>query len=201
MDPLDQLARLLNELPGIGPRQSKRLSYSLLLKSPAYAEELSRLIKEVKLEIRNCSSCMRFISQKSLIGGLCNICRNSSRNSNLLMIVARDVDFQSFEKSGVYKGLYFILGGTVPVLEKNYQNFIRLSELKKLLSIRKVEEIILAHNQTPEGENTAQIIEEELSDLFKDQIKISRLGRGLSTGTELEYSDNETLRNAWKNRD
>lgn len=198
MDPIDQLAKLLNELPGIGPRQSKRLTYALILKSKSYSEELSRLIKEVKEDVKNCTSCYRFLSKKNLIDGLCSICRNPQRNKSLLMIVSRDVDLQSMERSGVYDGLYFVLGGSVPVLEKNHQSFIRLNELQKLLSERAgIKEIILAHNQTPEGEHTAVILEEVID---PSVFKISHLGRGLSTGTELEYSDNETLRNALKYR-
>lgn len=197
MDPIDHLARLLNDLPGIGPRQSKRLAYALILKPKSFADELSRLIHEVKEEVRNCSSCYRFISKKNLVEGLCSICRNPSRNKSLLMIVARDVDLQSMERSGIYDGLYFVLGGSVPVLEKDTQAFIRLQELTSLLASREaIQEVILAHNQTPEGEHTAVILEETLTGAFK----ISRLGRGLSTGTELEYSDNETLRNALQNR-
>lgn len=200
MDPIDHLARLLNDLPGIGPRQSKRLAYALILKSRSYTEELSRLIHEVKEEVRNCASCHRFISKKSLVGDLCSICRNSSRSSALLMIVSRDVDLQSMERSGLYDGLYFVLGGSVPVLEKNHQSFIRISELeKRLRDDEKINEVILAHNQTPEGEHTAVIIEESIAGLGT-AFKVSRLGKGLSTGTELEYSDNETLRNALRNR-
>jgi recombination protein RecR len=200
MDPIEHLARLLNDLPGIGPRQSKRLAYALLLKPRSYAEELSRLINEVKEEVRNCTSCFRYVSRKNLVNNLCSICRNDSRNHSLLMIVARDVDLQSMERSGLYEGLYFVLGGSIPVLEKNPQSFVRLNELQRTLTTRtEIEEVILAHNQTPEGEHTAVIIEELIKDLGKE-FKVSRLGRGLSTGTELEYSDNETLRNALRNR-
>jgi len=200
MDPIEQLAQLLNELPGIGPRQSKRLAYALLLKPAGYSDELSRLIHEVKEDVRNCISCFRFVSRKNLVDGQCSICRNASRNHGLLMIVGRDVDLQSMERSGVYDGLYFVLGGSVPVLEKDYRAFIRLNELQKLVKERQgIEEIILAHNQTPEGEHTAFILKEML-DSMDNGFKVSHLGRGLSTGTELEYSDNETLRNALKNR-
>jgi len=200
MDPIEQLAKLLNELPGIGPRQSKRLAYALILKSKGYSEELSQLIHRVKEEVKNCSSCFRYISKKNLVNDQCAICRNERRNNSLLMILSRDVDLQSMERSGIYDGLYFVLGGSVPVLEKNPQAFIRLHELERLLSSRKeIKEVILAHNQTPEGEHTALIIEDMVHQAGTT-FKISRLGRGLSTGTELEYSDNETLRNALKNR-
>lgn len=197
MDSIEQLATLLNELPGIGPRQSKRLAYALILKSKSYSDELSRLIHEVKEDVKNCTSCFRYLSKKNLVNGLCGICRNPERDASLLMILCRDVDLQSMERSGIYNGLYFVLGGSVPVLEKNPQSFVRMNELEKLLHERAgIKEIILAHNQTPEGEHTAVIIEE----MIAGSIKTSHLGRGLSTGTELEYSDNETLRNALKNR-
>jgi len=202
MDPIDHLSKLLNDLPGIGPRQAKRLAYALILKPKEYTEDLSRMIQEVKREISNCSSCYRFISKKNLMNGLCSICRNNERDPSLLMIVCRDIDLQSVEKSGFYKGNYFVLGGSVPVLDKNPEQMIRLRELENFLKNKQgLKEIILAYNQTAEGEHTARVIEEKFSDLTKQKnIKISHLGRGLSTGTELEYSDNETLRNALRNR-
>ncbi|MFA6297096.1 MAG: toprim domain-containing protein [Candidatus Paceibacterota bacterium] len=206
MDPIDHLSKLLNDLPGIGPRQAKRLAYALILKPREYTEDLSRMIQEVKREISNCSSCFRFISKKNLVGGLCSICRNPERDQNQLMIVCRDIDMQSVEKSGVFKGNYFVLGGSVPVLDKNPEQMIRLRELEHFLKNKVddktgLEEIILAYNQTAEGEHTARVIEEKFQDFAKEHnIKISHLGRGLSTGTELEYSDNETLRNALRNR-
>jgi len=210
MDPIDHLSKLLNDLPGIGPRQAKRLAYALILKPREYTEDLSRMIQEVKREISNCSSCFRFISKKNLVNGLCSICRNPDRDQSQLMIVCRDIDLQSVEKSGVFKGNYFILGGSVPVLDKNPEQMIRLRELEHFLKNKtgnkagngkELKEIILAYNQTAEGEHTARVIEEKFHDFAKEKdIKISHLGRGLSTGTELEYSDNETLRNALRNR-
>ncbi len=204
MDPIEHLAQLLNELPGIGPRQSKRLAYALILKPKSYSEDLSRLFLEVKDQVKNCSSCFRYISKKNLVEGKCTICRDESRTNALLMIISRDVDLQSMERSGIYEGHYFVLGGSVPFLEKNPQAFIRLNELQRLLSDRKeIKEIILAHNQTPEGEHTGHIVQEMMEGMIKKigaTFTISHLGRGLSTGTELEYSDNETLRNALKNR-
>lgn len=198
MDPTSHLSRLLNELPGIGPRQSKRLAYALILKPNEYIEELSRIIGEIKKEIANCSSCQQLMAKRSLVNNLCPICRDTARDHSLLMVVPRDIDLQSVEKSGFYKGVYFVLGGSVPVLEKNPENFIRLHALKRTIETRPdLSEIILAYNQNPEGEHTARTIEEALGSF---SVKISHLGRGLSTGTELEYSDNETLRNALRNR-
>lgn len=200
MDPIEHLSQLLNDLPGIGPRQAKRLAYALILKPKSYTEELSRLVREAGQEIGTCSSCFRFISKKNLVDGLCSICRSDKRDPSLLMIVCRDIDLQSVEKSGLYKGHYFVLGGSVPVLEKNPEQFIRIKELRRILEEKfDINEIILAYNQNPEGEHTARVVE-DIVRAHAAMVKISHLGRGLSTGTELEYSDNETLRNALRNR-
>jgi recombination protein RecR len=200
MEHIDRLSKLLNDLPGIGPRQAKRLAYALITKPREYAEELSAIIKEVRNETANCTSCMRFINKRSLVDGVCSICRDTHRDHSLLMIVSRDIDLQSMDRSGFYKGFYFVLGGTVPLLEKNPEAFIRLRELRTHVANKpKLSEIILAYSQTPEGEHTARILEETLRE-ETSEVKITHLGRGLSTGTELEYSDNETLRNALRNR-
>jgi recombination protein RecR len=117
------------------------------------------------------------------------------------MIVEKDSDLESIRKSGVYHGKYFILGGLVPVVEKNTKSRIRIDELKKRIEKDKLEEIILAFSISPQGDHTDQYVREQINDAtLKSNVKISSLGKGLSTGTELEYSDNDTLKNALKNR-
>ena len=120
------------------------------------------------------------------------------------MIVARDVDFEAIEKSHSYLGYYFILGGTVPILEKEPDKKIRAKELLALTKKRGADglkEIIVATSVNPEGENTFEYVEKLLSPVTRQfGIKFSGLGRGLSTGTELEYSDSDTIKNALKNR-
>jgi len=113
------------------------------------------------------------------------------------MIVARDSDFETVEKSGAYTGLYFILGGTVPILDKEPEKRIRLGKLLEQVGSNKFKEIILSLNTTPDGENTADIVKNSIK---TTAAKITILGRGLSTGAELEYVDGETIRNALRNR-
>jgi len=143
-----------------------------------------------------------FIEDKSK-NKICLICGNDQRDQEKLMIVSKDVDFETIEKSGSYNGLYFILGGTIPILEKSPERRVRSKEL--LTRIERVgeelKEIILAMNVNAEGENTEEYIRKILEPLAsKFNFKISLLGRGLSTGTELEYSDTETIKNALRNR-
>lgn len=218
MDALNKLMEYFAEFPGIGPRQARRFAYFLLTKNPGYTEELSRLIIEIRKNVHICSSCFRFFTAKfsvaSAVTGassaagptLCSICADSSRDHSELMIVARDVDLESIEKSRFYRGLYFVLGGTVPILEKNPETRIRSRELIKRIekdTSLDLKEIILSLNATPEGEHTVDVLRAMLRPVIEKagrNIKISILGRGLSTGSELEYSDSDTIQNALKNR-
>ena len=120
------------------------------------------------------------------------------------MLVSHDVDFENIEKTGAYNGYYFILGGTVPILEKTPDRRIHQKDLLEKVQEKYKDglcEIIIALNYNPEGENTLSYLMDLLSKSTPDnKLKISTLGRGLSTGTELEYSDSDTIKNALKNR-
>jgi recombination protein RecR len=117
------------------------------------------------------------------------------------MIVSRDVDFEAIEKSKVYHGYYFVLGGIIPILEKEPEKRVRLKELQARISKGQFKEVILSLNANAEGEHTADFIRDYIAQNFANKnIKVSVLGRGLSTGTELEYADGETIKSALKNR-
>lgn len=199
MDPLSKLAEYFREFPGIGPRQAKRFVYFLLTRNSAHLEDIARLILEIKKSVRICSSCFRFYPDgKSTI---CPICNDSNRDASELMIVSRDVDFEAVEKSKVYHGYYFVLGGLLPILEKEPEKRVRLHELKDRIKKGQFKEIILSLNATAEGEHTADFVRDYIKENFSDSdLKITVLGRGLSTGTELEYADGETIKSALKNR-
>lgn len=200
MDPISKLTEYFKEFPGIGPRQAKRFVYFLLTKNPSYLEEISRLILSIKKSIKVCPSCFRFYQDENR--SLCSICSNQNRDQNQLMIVSRDIDFEAIEKSKFYNGYYFILGGTIPILDKEPEKRVRLNELFNRLNNSSFGEIILSLNANAEGEHTADFIKDYLKNKFPDRnLTISVLGRGLSTGTELEYSDAHTIKNALKNRE
>ncbi len=120
------------------------------------------------------------------------------------MVVERDSDIQALERAGAYDGLYFVLGGTVPLLQNPDTGKLRGSALKATVSNSLeagLSEIILAFSVNPDGENTARFVESILKDvLAATPIKVSQLGRGLSTGSELEYADPETLKSALRSR-
>ena len=203
MDIIDKLSEIFKEFPGIGERQAKRFVYFLMSKNSAYAENLSIMISELKKEVAQCKECFRFfIVKKNSKDRVCDICGNTNVDSSILMIVEKDSDLESVKKSRVYHGKYFILGGLVPIVEKNTKSRIRIEELKQKISKADgLKEIILAFSLSPQGDHTDSYVREQLKDTAsKSGIKISSLGKGLSTGTELEYSDNDTLKNALKNR-
>ena len=203
MDPLHKLAEYFGEFPGIGPRQAKRFAYFLMTKNSSYLEGLSNLILDIKKRIKTCSMCFRLYPDGKTT--ICPVCSNMNRNRETIMIISRDVDFDVIEKSSVYNGLYFILGGIIPILEENPEKKVRLKDLKDRINKSQkegsIKEIILSLNTTAEGENTADFIRQFIITNFPNSnIKISVLGRGLSTGSELEYLDSETIKNALENR-
>lgn len=134
----------------------------------------------------------------------CTICTNPNRDNTKLAVVERDSDIDAIERSGTYDGFYFVLGGTVPLLDTQDTKKLRGGGLKQIVEMRGplgLREIILGFSVNPDGENTARYVEILLKDpIEKHKLKVSHLGRGLSTGSELEYADPETIKNAIRNR-
>lgn len=204
-DELAHLTERFAKFPGIGPRQAQRMVYYLLRQNRAWVDDLALAMKTVKNRINTCTSCFRhFIPQHDET--LCTICANTERTHATLMITEKDMDLDNIERSGAYTGLYFVLGGTVSALEKEPERRIRIRELKTRIQKEMLEknlmEIIFALSATPDGDDTAEFVQRELAPLVQDAgITFSTLGRGLSTGSELEYADKETIKQALKRRD
>lgn len=203
MTSFDRLIRYFEHFPGIGSRQAKRFAFHLLTLSREETDELARLISSLRTTIVLCPSCQRFFSKEGTAEA-CVICMNTQRDSTKLTIVERDSDIDAIERSGVYDGFYFVLGGTVPLLDTQDTKKLRGGALKQLVEMRAplgLREIILGFSINPDGENTARYIEILLKEsIERYTLKVSHLGRGLSTGSELEYADPETIKNALRNR-
>jgi recombination protein RecR len=207
MDSLRKLEQIFSSFPGIGPRQAKRFVHFILSRPNSFSQELVSLLSELKKSAKQCNSCQRIFidaSQKISNSGLCNVCSNTNRDSSKLMVVSTESDFESIEKSAVYDGLYFIVGGVVPILDKEPDKRIRLFKLLEHINANQsIVEVILSMSTTPDGEHTCTIIKESIQKVLENthrNMKISILGRGLSTGAEIEYADPETLRSALENR-
>lgn len=199
MNPIDTLTELFLKFPGIGRRQAKRFVYFLLSQGKPFIDKLTTALIILSEGVTQCSSCMRYFVGKDV--QTCSLCSDTGREESQLMLVERDVDLENIEKAGVYAGYYFVLGGTTSLLEDISKDSLRTAELTKRIKEQKPQEIILALSATPEGDATVTYIREVLDPLEKDmKFKLTLLGRGLSTGTELEYSDKDTLSHALSNR-
>ena len=197
MDRIDELAQAFARLPGIGPRQGKRFVFHLLATPSAERTKFAELIMSLGKDVRQCPECLRFFNGSS--AKVCAYCSDTRRDDSQLLIVEKDQDLSAVERAGTYKGRYFVLGG---VLTLSGKGAIREKELVKAIEKRiqgGLKEVVLALSATSEGEHTADRVRELLSP-FRDRLMTSVLGRGLATGSELEYSDAETLRAALSNR-
>ncbi len=178
----------------MGPRTAARFVFYLLKISKEETESLQESISQLKEKVKLCSFCFNpFEGEEEF----CEICRDPKREQSLLCVVEKEPDLEAIEKTKQYKGRYFIIGGTVSKLKKEDIASLRTGELMERAKRPEIKEIILATNSTPEGENTALYLERLLAATKK---KITRLGRGIPVGGELEYADPETLKSALEGR-
>ena len=209
---IQKLIDLFSKFPTVGPRTASRFVFYLMKLPKEKIEELIASIQDLKNKIKFCFFCFNpFESSTGSDQGekeLCEICENINRDRNLLCIVEKETDLISIEKTKKYRGLYFVLGGTVATLKKSDIEKLRTKELEERLRspqgfgiITIFKEIIIATNPTPEGKATAILIERTIKETLKDNLpKITHLGLGLPVGGELEYADEETLENAFEGR-
>lgn len=191
MSPINELTELLAHLPGLGPRQARRVVQYLLAKDVAFRKKLAGLIEGVGTGAAQCMRCFRY--DDVLDGARCRVCADSTRDASLLTVVEHDVDIDALEATLTYHGYYFVLGGLMNLVKQRKDKVLRIAELTERIG-PEVQEVIFALSATPEGDFTAKEIGSKLS------VKTSMLGRGLSLGAELEYADPETLRSALRNR-
>lgn len=191
-----KLTEYLAKLPGIGPRQAVRLALDLVNWSSDELENLSEAIKQIKTGPILCKKCFNFAD-----GELCEICASMKRDQTKIAVVEKVTDLQSMEKTAVYQGVYHILGGAINPVEgilpdklKILELIARIADLKRLTNDI---EVIIATNPNTTGETTALYLENELK---PTKVKVTRLARGLASGSTIEYADDVTLTNALKHR-
>ncbi len=203
MTTLDKLIKHFESFPGIGARQAKRFAFHILTLSPREVDELAELIRTLPLSVTECTRCHRFFSAHRPEEQICSTCSDGHRDHTKLMVVERDSDIQALERAGAYDGYYFVLGGTVPLLGSEPPK-LRSGALKARVAASipdGLAEIILGFSVNPDGENTARFVTQLLREtLLGTPVRLTELGRGLSTGSELEYADPETLKSAFGNR-
>lgn len=196
---LRKFIALFAELPGVGPRQASRFAFWFIKQGPSVTSEYSYALRQLADKVGVCRQCFFVFDQAKSDDRLCEICRDPKRNRRLLAIVEKETDLITLEKTKSFLGLYHVLGDTINPLDQGWQKTLRVPELLERLrnADEKVEEIVLALPGTVRGELTA----EELGRVLATAgAKITRLGRGLPRGAEIEFADEETLRAAIQHR-
>lgn len=190
--PLESLIKALKKFPGVGEKTATRYAFHILNADRAEIEELVRVINLVKDSLKLCSRCFNPTDMDP-----CAICRDSRRDSTKICVVETPIDLIAIERSGLFRGTYHILHGTLSPLDAVGPRDIRLMELLERAKTEKPSEIILALNPTIEGEATASYIAAKLKGLG---VTVSKIAYGVPIGGVLEYVDPLTLGRALDNR-
>ncbi|OGY98603.1 MAG: hypothetical protein A2855_02010 [Candidatus Liptonbacteria bacterium RIFCSPHIGHO2_01_FULL_57_28] len=195
-DSISRLAAELAELPSIGPRQALRLAIYLVHRGRSFTDTLAATLAGLNF-LKTCERCF-FIHENE--GSFCSICENGSRNEKVVMVVEKETDLITIENTNRFKGRYLVLGEMprtgVLTAEQKRRLEILARELAALPG-KKADEVILAFNPTGLGDFHASLVAKELSPFT---AKITRLGRGLPSGGEIEFADDETLGSALEGR-
>ena len=191
--PLKNLIEHFSKLPGIGQRTATRLAFFLLNQPPDDLKDFAQALMEIKTKTKVCQNCFNLSSET-----LCAICSDKKRNPLIICVVEDILDIIPLERTKQFGGLYHVLGGLISPTEGLTPDKLKIKELiARIKKHPEQVEIILAFNPTVEGDATALYLERILK---TTNAKVSRLARGLSAGGDLEYTDEDTLINALKNR-
>lgn len=194
-DVMQELVVLFKRFPGIGQRQAERFARCIASEQEAYVQQLARTLLRMREVSRQCKECFVFHEGTEQ---RCAIC--SGRKADTLVIVEKDGDIDALEASTVYtkQTNYFVLGGLLPIVSKK-KPAVRIDELKQVVEKKKPKEILIALSAHPDADHTSHYLTETLKTAFP-HCSLSVLGRGLSSGSELEYMDPNTLTEAFKGR-
>ena len=189
---------LFSELPSLGPRQATRLGFYIKSLGAASIKELAAAIVGL-IDVCTCKQC--FFTYETagaeINGGLCHICENKKSDHEVIAVVEKETDLISIEKAKKFNGVYLVLGELQKDGMLTIEQRARLASLQKRFTDASAEEIIIATNPTAYGDLNASLIEHELNPIAK---KLTHLARGIPTGGEIEFADEETLGGALENR-
>jgi len=189
---VERLIETLSELPGIGPKTASRLTFFLLRAESDLPLRLAEALRDLKEKTRFCSVCFNITEEDP-----CPICSDPGRDRSTICVVEEPLDVLAIERTEQYRGLYHVLHGALAPIEGVFAEDLRIAELLQRVRTGGVREVILATNPTSEGDYTAAYLVSKLRPLG---VRITRLGRGLPVGGDLEYADQVTLANALEGR-
>jgi len=185
---IEQFARL----PGIGRKTAERLTYHMLATPDEEARELAEAVLAVKTAIRPCSQCFNLTEND-----LCDVCSDPRRETDVICVVEQPKDVTALEAAGVYRGLYHVLQGKLAPLDGIGPEQLTIAALVKRIRNGNVRELVMATNPTLEGDGTALYIS---SLLENDPVKITKLARGIASGSVLEFANKDMLADALTGR-
>ena len=189
---IDRLIGLLSRLPGLGPRSARRAALHLLKKRESLLAPLASALTQAAETIRNCDQCGNLDTADP-----CAICGDMKRDASVICMVEEVADLWALERSGIYRGRYHVLGGTLSALDGVGPEELKIAKLVERASSAEVKEVILATNATVDGQTTAHYVADRLAQC---EVEITRLAHGLPMGGELDYLDDGTLTAALKAR-
>lgn len=189
---LATLVQALKILPGVGIKSASRMAFQLLQNDRASARQLAAALQNAVDKVRHCECCHTFTEAQ-----LCDTCQDGARDRSQLCVIETPADQSAIERTGTYRGLYFVLMGKLSSLDGIGPHDIGLAKLKHRVADGRVAEVILATNFTAEGEATAHVISEMIR---RPDLKVTRLARGVPAGSELEYVDLGTIAHALVDR-
>lgn len=189
---ITRLIEAFRRLPGIGPKTAQRLAFFILSMGKGDVEEFAHSLLDAKKRVRQCSRCFNLTEQE-----ICSICRDPRRDAALLCVVQEARDIYVIEKTGQYRGLYFVLHGALSPLEGIGPEELKIPHLLQRLRQGEIKEVIMATNPNVEGDATAFYIAESAKPLG---VKVMRIGFGLPVGGDLEYADQLTMSRALEAR-
>lgn len=192
MSALESLIEHLSRLPSIGPKTASRLAYHLIKTDRSFNKLLGEEISSIQEKIFPCSICGSFTESDP-----CPICSDSNRDHNTICIVEQPQDVVTLLASGVYNGLFHVLGGAISPIDGIGVDQLNFSSFFKRINEGSFSEIIIATNPTEEGDTTALYINQMLKD---SGINITRLASGLPIGGDLEYADKITIARSLRGR-
>lgn len=189
---IQNLLEELERLPGVGPKSAQRMAYWLLNTDRATAIRLAEAIVEVKDTVHFCSRCFNYAQDD-----LCEICESDRRDAGVICVVSEPRDIPPIERTGVFDGVYHVLGGALSPMEGIGPDDLRIADLLRRLASEDVREVVLATNPNVEGETTAAYLARLIKPLG---IMVTRLASGLPVGGDLEFADEVTLGRALETR-
>ena len=189
---IDQLIISIAKLPGLGKRSAQRIALHLLKHKNKSLKSLMEALQEANSRIINCDSCWNIDTLNP-----CSICQNRRRDKKTLCIVEDVSDLWAFERAGIYRGLYYVLGGVLSAIDGIGIEELRISKLINRIKKENFKEVILALSTTTEGQTTSHVIADKIEEF---NVEVTRLAQGLPIGGEVHYLDENTLNTAFRAR-